>query len=156
MILPERSVCVLIYVLLFSIYVNAQQPTEEWVARYQSPTGISGLANKMTLDKVGNCYVFGEYLNITNQVLLIKYNSVGDTLWVKRIQSSVNDIPYGVIADSIGNSWITFSSGLDFGPYDIVTIKYNPQGVQQWLKVYNSGLNDEPEILQWISREMFI
>jgi hypothetical protein len=134
----------LIFILKFSGYLFSQQPTQEWVARYQSTTEISGIANKMTLDKVGNCYVLGEFLDINNDVVLIKYNLAGDTLWTRTFQSSGNDLPYGVIADSIGNSYITLSSGLNFGPYDIVTIKYNPQGVQQWLKIYNSGGNDEP------------
>jgi hypothetical protein len=128
----------------FTIALKSQQPTQEWVARYESPTGISGISNKMALDKVGNCYVFGEILDINNDVILIKYNSEGDTVWTRKYQGPGNELPYGVIADSIGNCYITFSSGPDFGPYDIITIKYNPQGVQQWIKTYDNGGNDEP------------
>jgi hypothetical protein len=47
------------------------------------------------------------------------------------------------VADSIGNVYITGYFGPSFGPYDIITIKYNPGGVQQWLKIYDSGGNDE-------------
>jgi hypothetical protein len=73
----------LIFILKFSGYLFSQQPTQEWVARYQSTTEISGIANKMTLDKVGNCYVLGEFLDINNDVVLIKYNLAGDTLWTR-------------------------------------------------------------------------
>jgi len=128
----------------FTIALKSQQPTQEWVARYERPSGSSGLANQMALDKVGNCYVFGEFFGLNNDVVLIKYNSAGDTLWTRPYQGAGNELPYGVISDSIGNCYITFSSGPDFGPYDIITIKYNPQGVQQWIKTYNNGGNDNP------------
>lgn len=142
--LNTRNIFLLLFIALCSLQIAKAQPTQEWVARYISPTGTSAIPNKMCLDKVGNCYIFGEYLDITNNVILIKYNSTGDTLWTRKYQNGFNSLPKGVIADSIGNSYITFLNGPDFGPYDIVTIKFNPQGVQIWKKIYDSGGNDQP------------
>ncbi|NOS86869.1 MAG: hypothetical protein HOP31_17180, partial [Ignavibacteria bacterium] len=140
----KRKIILLLFIVNCSLQIAVAQPTQEWVARYESPTGSSAIPNKMCLDKVGNCYVFGEYFDITNNVILIKYNTSGDTLWTRKFQNSVNSLPKGVISDSIGNSYITFLNGPDFGPYNIVTIKFNPQRVQQWLKIYDSGGNDQP------------
>lgn len=139
-----RKIILLLFIVNCSLQIAVAQPTQEWVARYESPTGSSAIPNKMCLDKVGNCYIFGEYFDITNNVILIKYNASGDTLWTRKFQNGVNSLPKGVISDSIGNSYITFLNGPDFGPYNIVTIKFNPQGVQQWLKIYDSGGNDQP------------
>jgi Secretion system C-terminal sorting domain/Beta-propeller repeat len=132
------------HISLLTFDLFSQQPTQEWVARYERPSGSSGIANFMALDKVGNCFVLGNLISNNTDVVLIKYNSAGDTSWTRKHQSVVNDIPYGVIADSIGNSFITFSRGSNFGPYDIVVVKYNPNGIQQWINTYDSGENDEP------------
>ncbi|KXK47307.1 MAG: PKD repeat protein [Chlorobi bacterium OLB5] len=144
MIQKTGKLIILLYIANCFLQIATAQPTQEWVARYESPTGSSAIPNKMTLDKIGNCYVFGEILDMNNDVILIKYNSAGDTIWTRKYQGPGNELPYGVIADSIGNCFITFSSGPDFGPYNIVTIKYSPQGVQQWIKTYDSGTSDEP------------
>jgi len=42
-----------------SLFIAYAQPTQEWVARYVRPSGSSAIANQMALDKLGNCYIFG-------------------------------------------------------------------------------------------------
>jgi len=135
---------------LFTFYVFAQQPTQQWAARYVRPSGSSGLKNYLALDKVGNCYVAGDYLGASNDALVIKYNSDGNQQWARTYQGSGSsvDLPYGILADSLGNTYTVLSSGIDFGPYDIITIKYDPQGSQQWIKVFDSGLSDEPRDIE--------
>ena len=135
----KKYTFVIFYFCLFTFYL-ASQPTQEWVARYERPSGSSGIANQMALDKVGNCYVLGNSAANGGVMVLIKYNSSGDTAWTRSYPETAN---VGVVADSIGNVYITGYFGPSFGPYDIVTIKYNPAGAQQWLKIYDSGDNDE-------------
>jgi len=123
----------------------SQQPTLEWVARYLRPSGSSAIPNQMALDKVGNCYVFGN-IPISGGVggfLTIKYNSNGDTVWTRsyNIGSGNATVNEAIIADSIGNVYVTGYMGPTFGPYDIVTIKYNPSGVQQWIRIYAGAGN---------------
>ncbi|KXK53768.1 MAG: PKD repeat protein [Chlorobi bacterium OLB5] len=135
----SKYIFVIFYFCLFTFYLEAQ-PTQEWVARYERPSGSSGIANHMALDKVGNCYVLGNTAANGGVMVLIKYNTAGDTAWTRTYPQTGN---VGVVADSIGNVYITGYFGPSFGPYNIVTIKYNPVGVQQWLKIYDSGGNDE-------------
>ncbi len=135
-----KKIILILFIAHYSLQIAEAQPTQEWVARYQRPSGSSGIANQMALDKVGNCYVLGNS-NVSGGVMvLIKYNSNGDTLWTRSYSQAGN---VGVIADSIGNVYAIGLLGQNFGPYDILTIKYNPLGVQQWLKIYDSGGNDE-------------
>lgn len=124
----------------FTIALKSQQPTQEWVARYERPSGSSGIANKMALDKVGNCYVLGNTNANGGEIVLIKYNLSGDTVWTRKYQGSAT---VALISDSLGNVYVTGYVGPTFGPYDIITIKYNPQGVQQWIKTYDNGGNEE-------------
>lgn len=123
-----------------SLQIAIAQPTQEWVARYERPSGSSGIANQMALDKVGNCYVLGNTAANGGVMVLIKYNSSGDTAWTRTYPQTTN---VGVAADSVGNVYITGYFGPSFGPYDIITIKYNPAGTLQWQKIYDSGLNDQ-------------
>lgn len=135
-----RKIILLLFIVNCSLQIAVAQPTQEWVARYERPSGSSGIANQMALDKVGNCYVLGNTGANGGVMVLIKYNSSGDTAWTRTYPQTGN---VGVVADSIGNVYITGYFGPSFGPYNIVTIKYNPGGVQQWLKIYDSGGNDE-------------
>jgi hypothetical protein len=137
------------YFCFFTFALSAQQPTQEWVARYERPSGSSGLANQMALDKIGNCYVFGNVPVSGNfgGMILIKYNQNGDTLWTRYYNQGAGNAARNVnlIADSTGNVYITGRTGIgSFGPYDIVTIKFNPDGLLQWLRIYDTGTSDEP------------
>lgn len=136
----KRNLILLLFIANCTLQIAVAQPTQEWVARYERPSGSSGIANQMALDKVGNCYVLGNTAANGGVMVLIKYNSAGDTAWTRTYPQTGN---VGVVADSIGNVYITGYFGPSFGPYNIVTIKYNPVGVQQWLKIYDSGGNDE-------------
>src|SRR4030095_15218002 len=66
------------------------QPTQEWVSRYQRTTSSPALANFLALDKLGNSYVCGTVFNSVtrNDIILIKYNSAGDTVWTRRYNNN--------------------------------------------------------------------
>lgn len=57
--------------------------------------------------------------------------------WVAIYNGTYNldDIPVDIAVDKYGNSYVT---GYSFttGPKAVATIKYNPQGVYQWVKIY--------------------
>jgi hypothetical protein len=119
------------------------QPTQEWVARYERPSGSSAIANQMALDKVGNCYVLGNrpVSGGIGGILTIKYNSNGDTVWTRtyNIGSGNAAVNTAITADSVGNVYVLGYIGPTFGPYDIVLVKYNTSGQQQWIKTYLSS-----------------
>jgi len=114
---------------------------EQWVARYHYATDK---AYRLAIDGSGNVYVTGSsgtfpYLDY----LTIKYNSNGETLWTRRYDGTANyhDEAFGIAVDSAGNLFITgYSYGAGSG-YDIVTIKYNSAGVEQWVHRYNGPDN---------------
>lgn len=140
----KRKIVLLLFIVNCSLQIAVAQPTQEWVARYERPSGSSGIANQMALDKVGNCYVLGNKSSNGGEVILIKYSASGDTLWTRSYPGASN---VGVMADSIGNVYITGYIGPTFGPYDIITIKYNSIGIQQWMKTYDTGGSDEPSAI---------
>jgi hypothetical protein len=147
----------LIFTTIFigaSLSVFAQTPTEEWVARYNSPHSVNDRFRGMALDKFGNAYVTGLNTDSVNgnDIITIKINSSGQIVWSTVYSSGgpgSNDIAQGIDVDESGDAYVTGYTGMNLGPYDYITIKYNINGIIQWVKLYDSGFGtDEPNAIK--------
>ncbi|GAB4496475.1 MAG: hypothetical protein OHK0019_28210 [Saprospiraceae bacterium] len=125
------------------------QPTLQWDKRFNGSIG-NDQGNATDVDASGNVYIAAssDGSNFLSDYLIIKYNSTGDTLWSRRYNGSANGIDAAVAikSDASGNVYVTGYSQSSGTGYDIVTLKYNAQGVQQWAKVFeggNSGANKD-------------
>ncbi len=105
----------------------------------------------ITVDGTGNVYVTGRTWMGTgsnNDIVTIKYNSFGDSLWVKKYNGagSNHDEANSITVDASGNVYVT---GTSFGTVsshglfqNYITIKYNSAGLQQWAAAYNGPGTD--------------
>jgi uncharacterized delta-60 repeat protein len=123
----------------------------KWVKRYD---GILGSTDEnsfdLVLDHNDNIIVTGfSPGNMTSaDFLTIKYNQNGDTLWTSRYDGTGSGYDYAtrVIVDSLDNIYITGRSDGINTQEDFATIKYDSNGVQQWVRRYDgSGQDDEPK-----------
>jgi uncharacterized delta-60 repeat protein len=129
-----------------TIRYNTQGETI-WVARYNGPGNSNDAATAIALDLSGNCYVTGSSPSqpANYDMVTIKYNPAGETVWVARYNGTGNDFDKGVsiAVNETGNVWVTgISIGADTS-YDYVTIRYNPDGSEHWVARYNGPDNKD-------------
>lgn len=118
-----------------------------WIQQYNGPGNGNDAATAMYVDAHCNVYVTGYVTNLTNvDAVTIKYDSLGNQQWVASYNGTGNGYDCGsdIVADSIGNVYVTGSSMNTHGYYEIYTIRYNIYGNQNWERTYISpdSLND--------------
>lgn len=135
-----------VVVIILSV-ILAYPQVEEWVHRY--PGFGSSCGEGIAVDEAGNVYVAGWGGNTGSSFdyLTIKYNSSGDTLWVRYYDGGANHYDYGhaMAIDNAGNVYVTGRSITSGTHYDMTTVKYNSSGVLQWAAVYAGAYGDDDE-----------
>ena len=105
-------------------------------------------ANAVAIDNSGNIIISGFTKNsgTSGDFTLVKYNSNGDSLWIRYYDSPAheNDKAYDMQVDASRNIYIT--GRIDTDPSinsndDANTIKYDQNGNQLWIKTYNGSGN---------------
>ncbi len=124
--------------------IYAQQPTQEWVARYTGPyNDLYGPF--LQVDKAGNSYiagthVIGQYPNDSTCILCVKYNSSGVQLWATlyRYPGYGYFVPTGLAIDSSGNAYVISGIALtSVAPRNMLIVKFNNlSGSPVWTKTY--------------------
>lgn len=117
----------------------------QWSRRYNTPTNGFDWAKSIAVDKDGNVYVTGEGglgPNGTSDYITIKYDTYGTRLWVATYDGpGRNDAANALALDDAGNVYVTGRSPAGIDPdeedMDFATIKYNTNGVQQWVARYD-------------------
>jgi hypothetical protein len=80
-----------------------------------------------------------------HDIVTLKYNSVGDTQWVRRYWGSVNataNEPAVIKLDQWYNVYVAGRGNYQTSGDDFVTIKYLSDGTQKWVITYNGPLTN--------------
>ena len=125
--------------------------TMNWESIYQSSGNSQDQANACTIDKKGNFYVTGTaILNSYIQVVTVKFNSSGDTVWTRGYNYNGGfSSPFAITTDDRGNVYVAcecWTSSVNTSA-DIFVVKYNPDGVLKWVAQYVNGSYDRPQAL---------
>ncbi len=131
----------IIIVFVTGIFATGQ----EWATRYNGTANSSDFASSVAFDPSGNIVVTGYATNTgtSKDLKTIKYDTQGNMLWQATFNGTQNggDYSNGLFVDQSGNIYITGRADYGATWSDIVTIKYNSQGVQQWVARYGGAAN---------------
>jgi len=107
-----------------------------WERQYDGPDKGTESMYAMTLDEAGNAYITGISKPESGpyDYATVKYAPNGDFQWAARYDNGGHDYGLAVAVDADQNVYVTGSSLSGGGQYDIVTLKYAPDGSQTWLR----------------------
>lgn len=117
--------------------------TQLWVERYDGPDHERDLPTCLGVDQLGNIYVGGISYSYSNfyDYATVKYAPDGTQLWVARYNGPL-DFDDGINAltvDRSGDVIVTGMSNSVTGGADIATLKYAPDGTQQWVRRFDGA-----------------
>lgn len=130
-----------VVVILFGLTVAAAYGPGDlaWSNRYNGPGNDFDYAVGIAVDGDGNCYVTGYSPGPStgNDFATIKYDASGQQVWLQRYAgpSYSDDVPVAIKLDNQGNVYIAGRGGI-YPNYNIITIKYNSAGEQQWVATW--------------------
>lgn len=113
-----------------------------WLQSYNGTANDNDQGFKLVIDDSANVYVTGYSRGLTsnNDITTIKYNTLGAQQWVATYGGTFGGHDQGasVAVDANGNVFVTgYETTATLNYYDMVTIMYNPGGVQQWADSYD-------------------
>ncbi|GEM_PF-1497351 len=118
-----------------------------WNKSYGDSTSFlfNDFASDIELDRNGNIFVTGsKYIgeDSKSDYITLKYDSSGALIWDRTYNGTGTDTDeaYALTLDSSSNVYVTGVSSGGANRFDIATIKYNNNGIEQWVRTYN-GLN---------------
>lgn len=124
-----------------------------WTATYSS-SSHTFVPNDIKIDESGNVYVLGTRYDVTNgeDIILIKYDSNGDELWVETYHDNGNDRGNAMILDGDGNIYVTGTSRTTANSEhsnneDIIAIKYESDSDISWVRWFNGLGNGSDEAM---------
>lgn len=126
-------------------YNSPAQVSEEWSHRYTGPKASADDPTDVAIDNSGNIYLTGQSIVGGDffKFITVKFNSSGVRQWVAKYEGLPfsNSIGYSVDVDSYGNVYATGYTRVGSGQIDLLLIKYNQNGIEQWKQQYNGPGN---------------
>ncbi|MBE2218780.1 MAG: SBBP repeat-containing protein [Ignavibacteria bacterium] len=118
-----------------------------WEATFNGPINGGDYSNALTIDASGNIYVTGRVdYGTSSDMVTIKYNSQGVQQWLARYIGASNLLDEGksIKVDGSGNVYVGGKTTSSVTGIDCITVKYNPDGSEAWVKTYfASGANED-------------
>jgi uncharacterized delta-60 repeat protein len=118
---------------------------EEWVAVYDGPGSGEDYAYDVVCDSEGSIYITGSSWGgvSAEDVATVKYDPDGTRLWVSRYEGPVRGLDSGHRL-ALGRDESVYLVGRSMGgqtSYDILTIKYDSDGNEQWAARYDGDVS---------------
>lgn len=120
-----------------------------WMRYYDSPTHENDKVYDMQQSISGNIYLTGRTdsdpaITSNDDATTVKYDALGNLAWTNSFDGAAHGPDRGkfIRIAASGNVYVagrTFNGNND----DLLLIKYNDAGIQQWVKTYDGGFGNE-------------
>ncbi len=111
---------------------------QQWNRTWGGPEPDEGFG--VAVDSSNNVYIGGRTRSFgvgDNDILLVKYDSSGVQQWNRTWGGTDYDLSWGVAVDSSNNVYLAgHTINFGAGSYDMVVVKYDNSGVQQWNRTW--------------------
>lgn len=146
--------------LTFDDYLTVKYgPTGDtlWTRRYNGPGNRSDQVAGLAVDGAGSIYVTGTS-DVDDQghynYATVKYSSDGVQRWVARYSGPRNyDRACGLALDAEANVYVSGSSTSASNSWDVVTLKYDSAGNEQWLERFDMPSTFDEAYVMALSRQ---
>jgi hypothetical protein len=142
-----KRICIVSMFLFFTYSVESQT---NFIYGKQFGSEKDGVAYNPVTDQNGNVYIAGDTEGALagesfdkSDGFIVKYDSIGNTLWTKQFGTSEDDKINWLAIDAFGNLYVTgYSIGVfndqNAGKEDIIVAKFDTNGTVQWQKQFGS------------------
>jgi hypothetical protein len=142
--MKKASILILFLLIISSSY--SQWESNYWGNQSGDINIVNARGMAVTNDNSGRCYVAG-YMQGSysgNDIVVIKYNQNGDTLWTRIFngQGNSEDKAFGIVTDNYNNVYVTGSVTLQDRGLELILIKYNASGNLLWYKTFGASTNN--------------
>jgi len=114
----------------------------------------------VAVDSSGDVYLLGYTWSFgagEYDMVLVKYDNSGMQQWNRTWGGDRDEHGYGVAVDSSSNAYIVgYTGSFGAGFYDMVLVKYDGNGVQQWNRTWGDIITIVAMEWQWIRQVMCI
>jgi len=121
-----------------------ESPVFEWNRTWGGT--LADYSQGVAVDSLDNVYIGGSTGSFgagARDMVLVKYNSAGIQQWNQTWGGIDFDDCYGVSVDSLNNVYMAGSTNsFGAGDYDLVLVKYDSAGVQQWNRTWGGTGGD--------------
>ncbi|MFH1724484.1 MAG: SBBP repeat-containing protein [Elusimicrobiota bacterium] len=122
---------------------------ELWVARYDGPGNNFDQGVAIAVDAAGNVFVAGisRADSRNRDYVTVAYDAGGGLKWAARYDSPGGgfDEATAIAVDRAGNVFVTGRAGVGISSLDYATIKYDGDGQEQWVSMYNGPADGRDE-----------
>ena len=122
----------------------------QWIQRYNDAVNGKDSVVSMAVDKSGNIYVAGtsDSTNSLHTYVLIKYGPSGGRLWLQRFHNDNYEWEDAkkIVIDYKSNIYFTGTGYNSDSKNDIITVKFNSDGMYQWDASWDDPGNSMDEV----------
>ena len=141
-----------LFIIFFIYSTSSRAQTFAWASQAGGKSSDAG--NFICVDKSGNTYVTGQYMDIAtfgsnefsctggsfdSNIFLVKYDPSGNLLWARSAGGPTGEEPRGLVVDMVGNIYMAgiFSSTALFGNHSLTSTS----GFGMFLAKYDASGN---------------